>query len=81
MSSIEERLREKKEESGRPTLSEDQLREIVQQGLQENPNAVADYQSGNKNSIQFLLGQVMQKSRGQAAPKASQKLIQDEIDQ
>ena len=37
--------------------------------INENKKAVDDYKSGNENSLNFLLGQVMRKSMGKADPK------------
>jgi len=49
-----------------------ELEAIVEQVLQDNPKAVEDVTSGGKKSKKargFLLGQVMQKTKGQANPK------------
>ena len=49
-----------------------ELDAMVDQVLAENPKAVADVKSGgkkNKKARGFLLGQVMQKTKGQANPK------------
>ena len=36
--------------------------------IKENPKAVDDYKSGNENALNFILGRVMRKSKGKAAP-------------
>jgi len=49
-----------------------ELEIIVEQVLAENPKAVDDVKSGDKKgkkALGFLLGQVMQKTKGQANPK------------
>jgi len=40
----------------------------VDEVISENPKVVEDYRSGNEKVIQFLVGQVMKKSRGAANP-------------
>ena len=54
------------------------LEGIVSEVLGENEKAVGDYKSGGKKAKKargFLLGQVMQKSKGQANPKVAGELI------
>ena len=49
-----------------------ELEQVVDQVLAENPKAVEDVTSGGKKSKKargFLLGQVIQKTKGQANPK------------
>ena len=58
------------------------LQAIVDQVLADNPQAVADYKSGGKKSKKargFLLGQVMQKTKGQANPKVAGDLIDQKV--
>ena len=52
------------------------LAEIVFEVLKENQKAVQDYKKGKTNTIQFLIGQVMGKTKGQAKPEEiKQKII------
>ena len=56
----------------------DELEAIVDQVIAANPNAVEDVTSGGKKSKKahgFLLGQVMQKTRGQANPKVVSEIL------
>ena len=58
------------------------LESVMQQILADNPQAVDDYKSGGKKSKKargFLLGQVMQKTKGQANPKVAGELIDREV--
>ncbi len=48
------------------TISQSDLEELVKEILSENPDIVADYKKGKTNSIQVLIGKVMQKTKGQA---------------
>jgi len=55
-----------------------ELEKIVEQVLKENPKAVEDVTSGSKKSKKargFLLGQVMQKTKGQANPKIVSEIL------
>jgi aspartyl-tRNA(Asn)/glutamyl-tRNA(Gln) amidotransferase subunit B len=55
-----------------------ELEAIVDQVLAENSSAVADVTSGGKKSKKargFLLGQVMQKTKGQANPKVVSEIL------
>ncbi|MFB0524023.1 MAG: Asp-tRNA(Asn)/Glu-tRNA(Gln) amidotransferase subunit GatB [Phycisphaerae bacterium] len=55
-----------------------ELEAIVEQELAENPQAVEDVTSGGKKSKRaqgFLLGQVMQKTKGQANPKVVSEIL------
>ncbi len=55
-----------------------ELEQIVDQVLAENPTAVKDVTSGGKKSKKargFLLGQVIQKTRGQANPKVASEIL------
>jgi len=51
------------------------LEKIVKEVIEKNPKAVADYKTGKQNSLQFLAGQVMAKTRGTANPNTVQELL------
>jgi len=55
-----------------------ELAKVIDQVLAENPEAVADVTSGGKKSKKargFLLGQVIQKTKGQANPKIASEIL------
>jgi aspartyl-tRNA(Asn)/glutamyl-tRNA(Gln) amidotransferase subunit B len=59
-----------------------ELEKIVEQVLSENPKAVDDVKSGgkkNKKAMGFLLGQVMQKTKGQANPKIVSEILSGKL--
>lgn len=59
-----------------------ELERIVDQVIAENPEAVADVTSGGKKEKKargFLMGQVMQKSKGQANPKIVSEILTKKI--
>ncbi len=59
-----------------------ELETIVEHVLAENPKAVEDVKSGGKKSkkaLGFLLGQVMQKTKGQANPKVVSEILDKKL--
>ncbi|AXR79068.1 Asp-tRNA(Asn)/Glu-tRNA(Gln) amidotransferase subunit GatB [Natrarchaeobaculum sulfurireducens] len=52
----------------------------VLEAIDENPEAVADYESGDDGAINFLVGQVMQKTGGSADPGDVNQLLRAELD-
>ncbi len=56
---------------------ESTLRDLVNQVIAKNPKVVADYQNGKKESLQFLVGQGMQLSKGAANPQVLKQLVEE----
>jgi len=56
-------------------LDTNQLMVIIKEVIEANPKVVADYQKGRQGSVEFLLGQVMVRSKGQANPQEARELI------
>lgn len=54
-----------------------QIYRWAEEAISENPKAVEDFKSGNEKSIQFLIGQVMRKSKGQADPAELNKVMRE----
>lgn len=67
-------------EKGLEKAGSDELEGWVLDAIEENPEAVEDYEGGDEGAINFLVGQVMQKSQGSADPKEARELILEEID-
>ncbi|MBU4501532.1 MAG: Asp-tRNA(Asn)/Glu-tRNA(Gln) amidotransferase GatCAB subunit B, partial [Nanoarchaeota archaeon] len=51
------------------------LKKIVDKVISANGKAVKDYKNGEKKSLQFLVGQVIRKTKGQADAKEVAKLL------
>jgi len=51
------------------------LAAAVKDAIQENPKAVEDYKAGKNGAINFLVGQVMKKTRGRADPGELNRLV------
>ena len=60
---------------------EAQLEAAVRAAIDEHPDAVADYQSGKKAAVGFLIGQVMRQMRGTANPAIVRKLLVDALEE
>jgi len=56
-------------------LDEKALEELAKEAIEENPKAVEDYKKGKENSLQFIVGQVMAKTRGCGEPDKIKELI------
>jgi len=51
------------------------LEKICKEVIKENSKAVEDYKAGNVKAMQFLVGQVMRKTKGQADPGVLNKIL------
>ena len=63
----------------KPIQDEDQLETLLEEVMDENPKVVSQIQEGNLKPIDFLVGQVMRKSKGKANPKSVVKLIHGKL--
>lgn len=52
-----------------------QIEKYCKEAIEENPKAVEDYKNGNEKSFNFIVGQVMKKSKGKASPKEVNEVI------
>ncbi|MGZ3639921.1 MAG: Asp-tRNA(Asn)/Glu-tRNA(Gln) amidotransferase subunit GatB [Ktedonobacterales bacterium] len=52
-----------------------ELEHIVEEVIAENPKAVEDYRAGKAASLQFLVGQVMKRTKGRAKPDVVNPLL------
>ncbi len=67
-------------ESGVEQISDtDMLQAAVDKVLAANPDVVLKIKAGKTNSANFLMGQVMRETRGQAQPDLVRKLILDTV--
>ena len=68
------------EESGMKQIgSTDEILKIVLEVLDEQPQAITQYKSGHTNIIDFLVGQVMKKTKGQANPAITRNMLIEEV--
>ncbi len=59
--------------------SSDEVDGFISEAVSENPGAVEDVLSGKDGAINFLVGQVMKKSKGKVDPKKARELLEKEI--
>jgi aspartyl-tRNA(Asn)/glutamyl-tRNA(Gln) amidotransferase subunit B len=57
------------------SLSGPQLTKIIQNIIKNQPKAVADYKSGKRAALDFLIGKVQQETKGKANVPKTQKLL------
>jgi aspartyl-tRNA(Asn)/glutamyl-tRNA(Gln) amidotransferase subunit B len=67
-----------REELGR--TDDDAVAAAVTEAIEENPDAVEDYHAGEGGAINFLVGQVMQKTGGSADPGTVNEKLRAELD-
>ncbi|TDX44534.1 aspartyl/glutamyl-tRNA(Asn/Gln) amidotransferase subunit B [Halanaerobium congolense] len=68
------------EEEGLKQISdEDELENIVDGIIADNPDAVEDVQNGKDRAIGFLVGQVMKETRGKANPGLVNQMLRDKL--
>ena len=69
------------EAEGLGTADEDEVAVAVGEAIEENPDAVDDYHAGEDGAINFLVGQVMQKTGGSADPGEVNALLRERLEE
>jgi aspartyl-tRNA(Asn)/glutamyl-tRNA(Gln) amidotransferase subunit B len=59
---------------------EDVVADAVAEAIEEHPEAVEDYHAGEDGALNFLVGQVMQKTGGSADPGTVNELLRAELE-
>ena len=68
------------EEEGLKQISDqDELENLVDGIIEDNPEAVEDIKNGKDKAIGFLVGQVMKETRGKANPEMVNKMFRDKL--
>ena len=66
------------DEKGLRTVSDEgELRSVVQEIVQNNPQSVEDYRSGKEKAIGFLIGQTMKAMKGKADPEIIASILKE----
>jgi len=68
------------EEEGLGKTTGDEVQQAVEAAIEENPGAVEDYRDGEDGAINFLVGQVMQKTGGSADPGDVNQLLREALE-
>ncbi len=70
------------EERGLKQISdEDELEQIVDRIIEENPDVVEDIRGGKDKAIGYMVGQVMQATEGKANPQKANEMLREKIKQ
>ncbi len=56
-----------------------EITKIIEEILKQNQKAVDDFRKGKTNVFQFLIGQVMNKTRGKANPELVNKILKERL--
>lgn len=68
-------------EQGLAQISDtEQLREIVAQVVEQNPEQVAEYLSGKEQVVGWFIGRVMRATRGKANPQLARELLKNQLE-
>ncbi len=57
-----------------------EIEAIIKSVLAKNEKSAADYKSGKKNALAFLIGQVMKESKGKANPAMTSEMLKKELE-
>jgi len=60
-------------------LSKKEILNVIEKVVKENPKSVKDYQEGKEIVIDFLIGEVMKKTRATADPKITRELLEKKL--
>ena len=58
---------------------EDEIKKVVSEILEANPQSIADYKAGKDRALGFLVGQAMKATKGKANPQLLNKLFIEEL--
>ncbi|MET1124774.1 MAG: Asp-tRNA(Asn)/Glu-tRNA(Gln) amidotransferase subunit GatB [Archaeoglobaceae archaeon] len=58
-------------------IPKDEIVRFCREAIEENPKAVEDYYAGKRQALNFLVGQVMKKTRGRADPAETARILRE----
>ena len=69
------------EEKGWIQISDEgEIKKVVLEILENNPQSVADFKGGKEKALGFLVGQAMKQTKGKANPQMLNKMFKEEIE-
>ena len=74
-----ELIQQLEKEESEEISNEDILQKAVKSVISANPQPVADFKAGKAPVLQFLLGQVMQETKGKANPQIVEELLRKSL--
>ena len=64
------------EEKGLSQITDEaEIEKIIKEVISKNPKAVEDFKKGKENAFQYLIGQIMAKTRGKANPQIVKDIL------
>ncbi|MCJ7829472.1 Asp-tRNA(Asn)/Glu-tRNA(Gln) amidotransferase GatCAB subunit B, partial [Patescibacteria group bacterium] len=63
----------------KPMIDDNELLLITVSAINNNPSAVEQFKKGKETTIEFLVGQVMVKTKGQADPQQVRKILREKL--
>ena len=67
------------EEKNKNNLSEDELKIIINNIVDNNPASIKDFKEGKDRAVKYLMGQIMKETKGSANPELVNKLLEEEL--
>src|SRR5512138_2515175 len=61
-------------------VEDEAVLKAVKEAVAESSAAVADYKAGGEKALNYIVGQVMKKTRGRASPAEAHRLVKAEVD-
>ena len=59
--------------------NEKSLRKVIEEVLEQTPQAVSDFKKGKGKALGYLVGEVMKKTKGKANPELVNKLLREKL--
>jgi len=68
------------EEKGLVQITDErEIEKIIKEIISKNPKAIEDFKKGKENAFQYLIGQIMARTRGKANPKIVNNLLKKNL--
>ncbi len=58
---------------------DNEIRNIIKNIINNNPESVNDYKNGHDRAIKYLMGQIMKETKGKANPKLAMDILKEEL--
>ena len=68
-------LDKKVEEKNKNKMSDDELKAVINNIVDSNPESIKDFKEGKDRAIKYLMGQIMKESKGSANPGLANQLL------
>lgn len=56
------------------------LKTVVEETIEDNPDALEDFREGKDSALNYLIGQIMQQTNGRANPGKARELIKEKVE-